>query len=217
MKNEYLKKQNEFFTPLLKKHGYSVSALHWGSEASQNQRFIELLKIFTMFDSAGTVRLLDMGCGLGHLYKFLKNQGLIEGWKIEYSGVDINEDFIKEAQKHHPEAKFRMKDETIYDEKFDVVLCSGIFNLKFSEDFDIDAYYTEELSRLFKASTYGASANFQSRAGIPFIPKRELEKELKRFYFHEEEKVADNLKSITSNIKVSRGYLPNDFTVYLLH
>jgi len=214
---DYEEKQNDFFTPLLKKHGYSVSALHWGSESSQNQRFIELLKIFTMFDSAGSVRLLDMGCGLGHLYRFLKNHGLIEGWRIEYTGVDINEGFIKEAQKQHPEARFKMKDGGIYDEKFDVSLCSGIFNLKFAEDFDIDAYYKEELSRLYGISRRGVAANFQSKEGVSMIPKRELEKELKRFYFHDENRVVENLTTVALDIRISKGYLPNDFTVYLLH
>ncbi|MFA5097487.1 MAG: class I SAM-dependent methyltransferase [Candidatus Margulisiibacteriota bacterium] len=217
MENEYLKKQNEFFTPLLKKHGYSVSALHWGSEASQNQRFIELLKIFSMVDTAGAVSLLDMGCGLGHLYKFLKVNGLLENWKIDYTGVDINEAFLKEAGKQLPEAKFRIKDASIYEEKFDIVLCSGIFNLRFSRDFDIRRYYTQELSRLFNASRRGVAVNFQSREGISLIPRRELGKELERFYFHDDNEVMQDLSEITSDIRISRGYLPNDFTVYLLH
>jgi hypothetical protein len=27
----------------------------------------------------------------------------------------------------------------------------------------------------------------------------------------------ENLKKIAPNIRISKGYLPNDFTVYLLH
>ena len=217
MQKEYLKKQKDFFSALLKKHGFSVKTLHWYSEGTQNKRFVELLKIFLLCDTAGTVKLLDFGCGLGHLYKFLKDYDISTSLKIDYTGTDINEKLINEAKKQFPDARFRIKDETVYDEEYGFVFCSGIFNLKFSEEFDIEKYYVEELSRLFKICKYGVAVNFQSKDGIEMIPERELEKEKKRFYFHDGKKVMENLKTITPNIRISSGYLPNDFTVYLLH
>ena len=217
MQNEYLKKQNDYFSSLFKKYGFSVNSLHWNSEGTQNKRFVELLKIFLLCDTAGTVRLLDFGCGLGHLYKFLHDYDIITSLKIDYVGADINDQFIKEAQRNFPDARFRIKDETVYDEEYGFVFCSGIFNLKFSEEFDIDRYYVEEISRLFKTAKYGVGVNFQSKEGLEMIPKKDLKKELKKFYFHDEAKVMENLKTITLNIRMSKGYLPNDFTVYLLH
>ena len=214
---EYLKKQNDFFSDLFNKHGFSVHSLHWSSEGTQNKRFVELLKIFLLCDTAGTVKLLDYGCGLGHLYKFLKDYDIISSLKIDYTGADMNEKFIHEARKNFPDARFRIKDDAIYKEEFGFVFCSGVFNLKFSEEFDIEKYYTEELFRLFETSKYGVAVNFQSKEGLEMIPQKDLKKELKKFYFHDEDKVLENLKTITPNIRISKGYLPNDFTVYLLH
>ena len=217
MQNDYLKKQTEFFDALFKKHGFNVGSLHWGSVDNQYKRFVELLKIFTLCDASGRVKMLDFGCGLGHLYKFMEDTGILDSWQIDYTGADINGEFLKEATKRFPKGRFRFKDESVYSEQYGIVLCSGVFNLKFFEDFDIEKYYTEELSRLFKIARYGVAVNFQSKEGLGMIPSKELEKETKRFYFHDEIKVIENLKTITPDIRLSKGYLPNDFTLYLLH
>ena len=217
MPKSYEQNQNKFFAALFKKHGFSVHSLHWNSEGTQNKRFVELLKIFILCDTAGTVSVLDFGCGLGHLYKFLEDYGIISSLKIDYTGADINERLIKEAKEKFPGARFRVKDEAIYAEKFGFVFCSGVFNLKFSEEFDIEKYYIGELLGLYAISRYGIAVNFQSKEGLGMIPQKDLAKEKKRFYFHDENKVMENLKTITPKIRISKGYLPNDFTVYLLH
>ena len=217
MQKDYEKSQNKFFGTLFKKYRFSVKALHWYSEGTQNRRFAELLKIFLLCDTAGTVSILDFGCGLGHLYKFLKDYDIFSSLKLDYTGVDINEIFIKEAIRNFPDARFNLKDETTYEKKYGFVFCSGVFNLKFSQEFDIEQYYIVELSRLYKLAQYGVAVNFQSKEGLEMIPQKDLAKENKRFYFHDENKVMENLKTITPNIRISKGYLPNDFTVYLLH
>lgn len=49
--------------------------------------------------------ILDLGCGNGRLFKFLQKHK-----KINYLGVDNNEDLLKIAKKENPEAKFQKGD-----------------------------------------------------------------------------------------------------------
>lgn len=214
--NQYEEEQRKFFSNLFKKHGFSPKTLHWISKDTQNIRYLELLKIFIMCDIPMRTKILDFGCGLGHLYKFLKDNNFTSEWQIDYTGIDLNEKLIDETKKQFPETIFKVKNDYIYNDNFDFIFCSGIFNLKFSDDFDIESYYKTELKKLFNIANLGAAVNFQSKDGIKLIPKSKLKNELARFYFHDMNKVVEDLKEITQKIETSSSYLPNDFTVYLL-
>jgi len=212
----YEEAQNKFFSDRLSKFGLDVKTLHWESPHTQRTRFVELLKACTFFPRSGQIKLLDYGCGLGHLYGFAVENNLIESWDIKYTGADINPELIAKCKEQYPGVDFRIKDETLYGEKFDFTLCSGIYNLKFDQDFDIDSHYLSDLKKLFEITGHVVAVNFQSDKGLPLIKENLREQEKKKFYFHNKEKVLNNLKTITTNIKTSEGYLRHDFTVYLI-
>jgi len=214
----YEARQNEYFSGRFKKYGFSHKSLTWESPYTQNSRFVELLKVCTMGQKLKDFTLLDFGCGLGHLYKFIKDNGLLLSWGIDYEGADINRDFICEAAKNYPAAKFSIKDDGTYLRQFDYTVCSGLYNLKFSEEFDISVHYTSELSRLFSSVGCGLAVNFQTCNALPLIPPRHRDGEKKKFYFHDPEKLLHDLKTITGNISISGNYLPGDYdiTFYLL-
>lgn len=214
--HKYEEEQNKFFSERFEKFGFNIKTLHWESPFTQRARFVELLKVCTFFPKDGPVTLLDFGCGLGHLYEFIKENDLLNSWKIKYTGIDINGDLINECKKQFPGADFKLKDDSLYGENYDFILCSGIFNLKFSEDLDIDAHYINEIKKLFEITNHAVAVNFQSDKALPLIPEKLREGEKKKFYFHNKETVLNNLKNIAANIKVSEGYLVHDFTVYLL-
>ncbi len=214
--NMYESEQNKFFSQRLKKFGFSHKTLSWESPYTQQTRFLELMKVFNMTDVAGASTLLDFGCGLGHLYKFICDNGILESWKIAYSGVDINPDLIKEAKSRFSGVDFRIKDDSVFGRSFDFIVCSGIYNLKFAEDFDIGKHYTEELGKLFACAEKGVAVNFQSTNGIVQIPEKYRKEEQQKFYFFDIANVKEQLSSITQNISTAEGYLPNDFTVYLM-
>jgi len=211
--HRYEENQNEYFGGRFKKYGFSHKSLSWESPFTQNARFVELLKVCTMGPKIKDITLLDFGCGLGHLYKLIESNGLLGSWKIDYEGVDINPDFIAEASRKFPAAKFTLKDDGLYNRKFDYIVCSGLYNLKFSEDFDISAHYKAELAKLFDAAQCGLAVNFQTQNALPLIPKRLREGEEKRFYFHDPEKLLENLKTITANVTISGNYLPGDYDI----
>ncbi len=216
MNYSYEEKCNGFFSPRYKKFGFDQRTLSWGSKESQEIRFVELLRICVLLKLEAPIKLLDMGCGLGHLYKFIKDRGFMDRWGIEYTGSDINQDLLSEAKSRMPQAEFLLKSEDVYRRNFDITVCSGVFNLKFSEDFDIHGYYLEELRKLFDISAKGVAVNFQSKEGLKMIPFWTAREEKKKFYFFDRDEVVNNLSKITPHVSVSEGYLPHDFTVYLL-
>lgn len=78
-------------------------------------------------------KVLDLGCGNGRLYQFLKDK------KINYLGLDFSQNLIAEAQKRHPRAQFRVADitqESIWSKlpnQFDFVFCVATLHHLVSE------------------------------------------------------------------------------------
>lgn len=106
---------------LLKKHGSGPAVSQWSPEG-QLFRFQKLAEIG---DLSGA-RVLDVGCGLGDFYTFLKQKF----GSVNYTGIDIVDGLIHQARRLHPDARFECLDltEEKLEERFDYVLISGIFN-----------------------------------------------------------------------------------------
>jgi SAM-dependent methyltransferase len=71
----------------------------------------------------GTV--LDLGCGNGRLYEFLKPK------KVQYLGVDHNSHLLDKARESYPEAIFELADMTdvnLPEKAFDNVFCIAAFH-----------------------------------------------------------------------------------------
>lgn len=188
----------EHFGPLLSKHGNSFQSVNWGSQAAQKLRFKILLEPFAQ-EPEGTT-LLDVGCGLGHLYSFLQEQNL----KFRYYGIDAIEAMIQQAKEYHLEiassfeaAELAQKE----NDKYDIVIASGIFFLACDE-----TRMQNEITRLFSMCKRGVAFNsLSSWAG---------EKEPNEFYA-DPAKVLDFCRSLTPRCILRHDYMNHDFTVQL--
>jgi SAM-dependent methyltransferase len=112
----------EHYQQLLLAHGDGPEALDYGSLESQLMRFEQLA---TIGDLTGA-RILDLGCGLGHFYEFLRERV----GDIQYTGIDIVPEMIDAAKRRYPAATFEWRD-VLTDplgEDYDYVLISGVFN-----------------------------------------------------------------------------------------
>ena len=122
----------EYYLPKLKNEKSDSGCLGWENEQAQELRFEVLKNIF--FQGAS---VLDVGCGLGNLYDYLKKQG----YNFNYTGVDILPEMIFRAKEKNPQAEFFsaniFEDDLFGDRKFDVIYASGIFNIELgnNEDF----------------------------------------------------------------------------------
>lgn len=102
--------------------GYNSFALDWNATRKNNWREFELLKSQIKKDS----KILDLGCGNGRLYKYLKDIT-----DVNYTGVDNSEELIKIARNNHPEAKFEVGDclDLPYgDQSFDMVISIAVLH-----------------------------------------------------------------------------------------
>jgi len=71
--------------------------------------FKSLIELTTQVSSQETFKVLEAGCGEGHLASIL-----LDHFKtIDYTGFDIDTELIQEAQKQLPDAKFRV--DSIYE------------------------------------------------------------------------------------------------------
>lgn len=105
-------------------------SLMW-TKNKQYIRFEQLLRF--LFSGSGT--LLDVGCGFGDLFLWLKDT--IYNQEIEYFGIDIMPEFIDAAVELTGEqSKFECQDIlSLTDRSYDYVVASGIFGSKiFDED-----------------------------------------------------------------------------------
>jgi SAM-dependent methyltransferase len=186
----------DYYNVRLEHHGKSPRALDWGSKEVQEKRFEILLAI----GDVENCRILDVGCGLGDLYRYLTEKGI----KCEYVGYDINPRFIESCRESYPEAKFEVVN--IMDEKpseaFDYVVTSGMFNLGFEGDLDL---IEQVFVSFYNAASSGVGCNFTSTLGDFQNPEVD--------YFEPAE-IARMIQKTTRNFVVRHDYLPHDFTIY---
>lgn len=97
---------NERYNKRLFAEGLGAYALGWGKKYYQIKRFKELLHAIGE-ENFNDKTVLDIGCGFGDLYNFFIEK------KIKpkrYIGIDINENFIKEAKKKIKHVSFSTRD-----------------------------------------------------------------------------------------------------------
>jgi hypothetical protein len=153
-----LEQVKEYFGQRILEHGASPRGSDWNSEASQQVRFDQLLKVI---EGTGPFSLLDYGCGWGALADYLVQKG----FSVSYFGYDILESAISQAR-----LVYSGKNNLTFtsDEKqlsvCDYVVESGIFNYRGDRSFDAwTEYVVEMLKRLNSLSRKGFSGNFLTK------------------------------------------------------
>ena len=113
-----------FYRRKLEAFSQPAQRVGWLSKANQDARFRSFLAIG---DLQGT-RVLDVGCGLGCFYGYLRDQD----WTGSYTGFDRLKDMVAEAQARFPEVRFEARNiaENPPVERWDWVFMSGLFNHK---------------------------------------------------------------------------------------
>ena len=182
----------------------NFDVLDWGSAASQLARFDVFI---SNVDLPGKT-LLDIGCGLGDLWARIKERNI----PVSYTGVDILEKMVRAASSRHDDAEFICVDlfadqgdqsqaERFGENSFDVVFCSGAFNLDLGNN---RRFLPIAVARMFQLAGQCVAFNLlHERAKTP-----------EEGYFYS--KPADVLKIVRPygwTVRILDDYLPNDFTV----
>ena len=172
----------------------------WGSSSSQEKRFQVLVEIGNLENNS----ILDIGCGLGSLFEFIKKKYGI----LSYTGVDINPKMIELAKQNFSEAEFIEIDiiknrDFINKRKFDYVFLSGALNL--SED----KHYKNiksMMKEMFFLSKKGVALNFLSMFSDHLFPGE---------YYCNPKDILDIAFSMTKKVILRHDYMQHDFTIYL--
>lgn len=185
------------YEPLLAQYSGGYKILDWESRESQLKRF-EVLT--THVDLSGK-SLLDVGCGTGDLYGFLEERSV----DVKYYGVDILEKMIGRALKNHPGGRFFTGDifsESMFCKKqFDVVFCSGIFNLNMGDN--------ESLLKAAFPVLFGYAKNYVVFNLLD--PDHYIQSS--RYSFFKPKEVLHWLRKYTDDARCITGYMQGDFTI----
>ncbi|CDI06458.1 class I SAM-dependent methyltransferase [Candidatus Nitrosotenuis uzonensis] len=188
--NEILK----HYTELYEKYGVNPASLGW-PKGRQNIRF----KIITEVGNLSNSKILDIGCGFGDLYSFIKKKRI----KTKYTGIDINKKFIEVAKQKHPLTRFFVRDieERKFREKFDWVFAVGTTNKAGSY-----RYVEDLLTEMFRIAKKGIAMDFMSTY-VDFRRKGSSHFSPERIF-----KIG---KKLSKRVVIRHDYLPFEFCVYV--
>jgi len=147
--------------------------------------------------------LLDIGCGLGHYYEYLRSRGI----RVDYIGYDFMESFIQTDRARYPEATFEVRDVTndeIVHEADYAVMCQ-VFNNRYADSDNTDVVKAV-LRKAFAAVRIGLSVDMLSTYVNYRVPEMH--------YFSPEEMFAFG-ESLTPFVRLRHDYAPRHFTLFL--
>ena len=122
--NESAARLRLYFGDRLAAYGDDPRGVDWHSAAAQQARFDALLAI----GLTERATVLDAGCGLGHLYPYLREKGIA----VTYTGCDLSSAHIERARALYPGARFIAADaaRVVAAEMFDYVIACGLLHLR---------------------------------------------------------------------------------------
>jgi len=183
----------------LAQYGQDIRSL-WGSTQSQQVRF----KVLSEMGDFSNKSVLDVGCGFGDFYTFLKEHNI---FPEKYIGIDINPEMIATARLRLPEVTFLVRDilDDEINEKFDYVVASGIFPLKTP---NWQTITEKKIGKIYQLCEIGAGFNLLSF----FTPG---EKASDSHYANPVDMLDFIIRNLTTRIVLRHDYRPNDFTIYI--
>jgi SAM-dependent methyltransferase len=196
---------SQHYNVLAETYGYSPHAVQQSSAETQERRLNVLLEGFTNLKHK---KILDFGCGTGHLLRLLQQQG----FSGEYVGYDISAGLIKLARENNTGGRFELRNifEHPPEESFDLVFISGVFNNDIGRN---EEFMQSALKLLFAVTKEGLAFNslstfvdFKAEGLYYFDP-------CKVFTFCKEQLTP--CVALRHDYEVKPGVLPFEFSCYL--
>lgn len=146
----------DHYNVLLEKFGDSPQAVAWRDQPFQEFRFASVAQVFE--HEAGPISVYEVGCGLGHMYEFLRQRFP----SAAYAGCDINPQMIELALRRIPNVRLETRDIVAAPPpSSDYVVASGIFNLRMQTS--VDRWWStvkSVLKAMYGFAGKGIAANF---------------------------------------------------------
>lgn len=144
----------EYYSERIRQHGPTARGVDWNSEASQELRFAQLLRIC---DGNPRFTLNDLGCGYAGLVDTLAARDAA----FEYRGWDISEAMVQAARERFAgDPRVRIEVGSAPHAAADYTVASGIFNVRLEADDDEWlAHILATLDAMDRASARGFAFN----------------------------------------------------------
>lgn len=188
---------NSLYTNLYSQHGDSPESVMIPRD-NQSVRYDAVSKLLP---NGSRFSFLDYGCGLGHQKRYFMENGFKN---VEYTGVDINPEFLEFCRRTYPDSSFLSRDDFLLaSDGYDYVSFIGTFNLLYTEETDHEDFIFSELASLWKSTRRAMFMNFMSTA-VDFTQEGSHHQDLGSLY----EFVANNL---SRRILVESRFLPYEY------
>jgi SAM-dependent methyltransferase len=193
------------YSNLLKEHGDTPRAVQWADVLTQERRMAVLSEVGDL----RSAKILDFGCGTGHLLDFLRRKVTFSG---EYVGYDISQKMVTAAQAKFPEIRFEKCDiltEGI-GEDFDYILINGVFNNRTENSWELMGSL---LKSLFGRAQRGMAFNALSTYVDFFDPELFYVSPEVVFRFCKEELSSSVI--LRHDYLIRTGVVPFEFSIYV--
>lgn len=196
----------EYYDDKLKVHGATPKGVDWNSLESQELRFVQLMKLINFDESNFT--LLDFGCGLGDLLRFIRLSNFSNGY--EYTGFDISKEMISRAAKINQNLDAHWVSDEAKLNTYNFTVASGIFNVKQEVETEIwENYILETLNLMNDLSSEGFAFNMLTSYSDKDYMKDYLHYANPTFYF-------DYCKNnFSKNVALLHDYNLYEFTLII--
>jgi SAM-dependent methyltransferase len=149
--------------------------------------------------------ILDIGCGLGEFYQFLRDQRR----DCIYTGYDIVPEYISACRASFPEASFEQRN--IFEQgisgQFDTVIMSQVLNNRYQSSNNVEVMQAA-LNLAFQHTTTSVSVDMMS-SYVDF--------ESAELFYYSPEQILALAKSITKRVILRHDYRPFEFCIQLFH
>jgi SAM-dependent methyltransferase len=148
-----------YFTDKISRHGVGPRGVDWTCTATQELRFVQLLKLC---DFSRPFSLNDVGCGYGALVGFVARHH--PEADIDYLGVDLSPAMISRARRRHRGAqgrRFLVGNEI--PRIADYAVASGVMNVMLDHPRALwEEFVADTLRRMHASSRRGFAVNFMA-------------------------------------------------------
>jgi SAM-dependent methyltransferase len=148
-----------YYTDKVTRFGATPLGVDWTCVATQEMRFVQLLKLC---DLPGPFSLDDLGCGYGALVAYL-------GWRhpaymIDYVGIDLSAAMIRRARRlWRGRPGVRFVEGRASPRIADYTVASGIFNVQLDQPRAAwEHFIADTLQRMHLTSVRGFAVNFET-------------------------------------------------------
>jgi cyclopropane fatty-acyl-phospholipid synthase-like methyltransferase len=186
-------------------YGYDSRSLGWTKDC----QWVRFEAAFEGLRKEDFESVIDFGCGFGDLLDFLR----VKEWKGTYTGVDLVDELVKEAAKHHALdncAAFVCRDVEGFlpPTKAAMAVAIGVFNHRLHQD--NLTFVRETISSMWEATTKVVVCDFLSTAAD--MDHRRLD-----LYYADPRQLYELATHFSRRVSLHHAYMPFEFQVKIWH